>query len=194
MGENALIRFDDLTREERYYSATILPYLFAYNNFKGLSVFEEFLKSENLISNLSVIDKNIQILTEIYIERDLPYYKIEIPASSFEKKLSVQSKPDLLIISEQSLFIFECKVFMNESEYKLHQQILKQKYVFDIIQNTTQHSFINKLHLLILPYEYDISDCIVITWEKLYSIFSSLIPKSDYFLKRLESAIQRIKI
>jgi len=194
LGENALIRFDDLTREERYYSATILPYLFAYNNFKGLSVFEEYLKAKNLISTLSIIDNNIQILTEIYIERDLPYYKIEIPASSFEKKLSVQSKPDILILSEQALYIFECKVFMNESEYKLHQQILKQKYVFDIVQNTTQHSFINKLHFLILPYEYDISDCVVITWEKLYSILESVIPKSDYFLMRLESAIKRIKI
>lgn len=194
MGENALIRFDDLTREERYYSATILPYLFAYNNFKGLSSFEEFLKSENLISTLSSINNSIQILTEIYIERDLPYYKIEIPASSFEKKLSVQSKPDILILSDQSLYIFECKVFMNESEYKLHQQILRQKYVFDIIQNTTQHSFINKLHLLVLPYEYDIADCVVITWEKLYSILSAVIPQNDYFLMRLESAIQRIKI
>lgn len=194
MGENALIRFDDLTREERYYSATILPYLLAYNKFQGLTVFEEYLKSINLISTTSVIDSSIQILTEIYIERDLPYYKIEIPASSFEKKLSVQSKPDILIITEQALYIFECKVFMNESEYKLHQQILKQKYVFDIIQNTAQHQFINKLHLLILPYEYDISDCKVITWEKLYSILESVIPKDDYFLMRLESAIQRIKL
>jgi len=194
MGENALIRFDDLTREERYYSATILPYLFAYNNFKGLTVFEEFLKSENIISTLSVIDNNIQILTEIFVERDLPYYNIEIPAESFNKKLRVQSKPDIMIISEQALYIFECKVFMNESEYNLHQQILKQKYVFDIIQNTTRHSFISKLHLLILPYEYDISDCVVITWEKLYSIFSSVIPKDDYFFARLESTISRIKI
>lgn len=194
MGENELIRFDDLTREERYYSATILPYLLAYNKFQGLTVFEEYLKSRNLISTLSVINNSIQILTEIYIERDLSYYKIEIPSSSFEKKMKVQSKPDLLILSEQSLYIFECKAFMNESEYSLHQQILKQKYIFDIIQNTTQQSFSNKLHLLILPYEYDIPDCVVITWDKLYEILSKAIPKDDYFLMRLESAISRIKI
>jgi len=194
MGENALIRFDDLTREERYYSATILPYLLAYNKFQGLTVFEEYLKSKNLISTLSNIDESIQILSEIYIERDLPYYNIEIPSVSFEKKMKVQSKPDLLILSKQSLYIFECKVFMNESEYSLHQQILKQKYVFDIILNTTKQTFINQLHLLVLPYEYDISDCYVITWEKLYTIFSSVIPSGDYFLKRLESAIKRIKI
>ncbi len=71
---------------------------------------------------------------------------------------------------------------------------LKQKYIFDIILNTTQKSFTNKLHLLILPYEYDISDCVVITWERLYDILSSVIPKDDYFLMRLESAIARIKI
>jgi len=194
LGENALIRFDDLTREERYYSATILPYLLAYNKFQGLTVFEEYLESKNLISTLSNIDESIQILSEIYIERDLPYYNIEIPSVSFEKKMKVQSKPDLLILSKQSLYIFECKVFMNESEYSLHQQILKQKYVFDIILNTTKQTFINQLHLLVLPYEYDISDCYVITWEKLYTIFSSVIPSGDYFLKRLESAIKRIKI
>lgn len=189
-----MIRFDDLTREERYYSATILPYLLAYNKFQGLTVFEEYLESKNLISTLSNIDESIQILSEIYIERDLPYYNIEIPSVSFEKKMKVQSKPDLLILSKQSLYIFECKVFMNESEYSLHQQILKQKYVFDIILNTTKQTFINQLHLLVLPYEYDISDCYVITWEKLYTIFSSVIPSGDYFLKRLESAIKRIKI
>ena len=194
MGETLLIRFDDLTREERYYSATILPYLFAYNNFRGLTAFEEFLKSENLINTLSDIDENIQLLTEILLERDLPYYKIEIPAKSFDKKLGVQSKPDILVISKQSLYIFECKVFMRESEYKLHQQILKQKYVFDIIQNTTQHSFANKLHILILPYEYDIPDCVVITWEKFYSILKKEIPENNYFMRRLKSAIQRIRM
>lgn len=194
MGEDALIRFDDLTREERYYSATILPYLFAYNKFQGLTAFEKYLISENLSSTLSVINESIQILSEIFIERDLPYYNIEIPASSFEKKLRVQSKPDLLITSEQSLYLFECKMFTNDSEYKLHQQILQQKYILDIIKNTSSHSFINEIHFLILPYEYDVPDCSVITWEKLYSVFSAIVPKEDYFFKRLESVISRVKL
>ena len=192
MGENALIRYDDISREERYYSATILPYLFAYNNFSGLIVFEEYLKSLKLISSNSKINNEIQILTEIFIERDLPYYKIEIPSISFENKMKVQSKPDLLIISEQSLYLFECKMFTNDSEYKLHQQILQQKYILNIIKNTSSHLFTNEIHFLILPYEYDIPDCIVITWEKLYSIFSAIISTDDYFFKRLASAISRV--
>lgn len=189
-----MLRFDDLTREERYYSATILPYLFAYNNFSGLSIFEKALIAKNLISKMSTINNEIQIVSEIYPERDLPYYKIEIHESAFERKMKAQSKPDLLIISNESLYLIECKVFMNESEYKLHQQILRQKYIFDIIEKTTQHQFTNKVHFLILPYEYDVADCVVITWESIYSIFEEVIPNQDYFFQRLKSAITRIKL
>ena len=194
MGEELMLRFDDLTREERYYSATILPHLFAYNNFSGLNIFEKTLKAKNLISTLSTINNEIQIVSEIYPERDLPYYKIEIHESAFEKKMKSQSKPDLLIITNESLYLFECKVFMNESEYKLHQQIMRQKYIFDIIEKTTHHQFTNKLHFLILPFEYDIADCLVITWESIYSILAEVIPNHDYFFQRLKSGILRIKM
>ena len=187
-----MIRFDDLTREERYYSSTILPYLFAYNNFSGLTAFEQELLSNNLISTLSTIDENIQIVTEVYVERDLPYYKIEIPASAFEKKMGKQVKPDILIVSNESIYIFECKVFMNESEYSLHQQILKQKYIFDIIEKTSKHSFKNKLHILIIPYEYAIPDCTVFSLERIYSIMERVIPRDNYFLQRLKGALIRL--
>ncbi len=187
-----MIRFDDLTREERYYSATILPHLFAYNNFSGLTAFESELLVKKLIPELSTIDDNIQILSEVYIERDLPHYRIEIPATSFINKRGKQIKPDLLILTNHSIYLFECKVFTNESEYQLHNQILNQKYVFDIIENTTRHQFINKLHFLILPYEYDILDCVVFTWQKIYEIVKAAIPSNDYFLKRLEGALNRL--
>ncbi len=187
-----MIRFDDLTREERYYSATILPYLFAYNNFSGLSAFEQELLSNNLISIKSSINENIQLISEVYIERDLSYYKIEIPSSAFEKKMGKQVKPDILILSNESLYIFECKVFMNESEFSLHQQILKQKYIFDIIEKTLKHSFLNKLHFLILPYEFDIPDCVVISLFKIYEVMESVVPKNNYFLQRLERALIRL--
>lgn len=193
MGEEIMLRFDDLTREERYYSATILPYLLAYNDFLGLKFFEKALKSKNLISSLSTINNEIQIVSEIYPERDLPYYKIDIHESAFAQKIK-PSKPDLLIISNESLYLIECKVFTVESEYELHQQILRQKYIIDIIEKTTQHQFVNKLHLLILPYEYEVDDCVVITWESIYSIFEEVIPNHDYFFQRLKSAIIRIKL
>jgi hypothetical protein len=106
--------------------------------------------------------------------------------------MGVQAKPDLMILSQESIYIFECKVFMNESEYKLHQQILKQKYVFDIVENTTRQTFINKLHILILPYEYDIEDCVVFTWKEIFEILKPIVPAEDYFINRLKSAIYRL--
>ena len=186
-----MIRFDDLTREERYYSATILPYLFSYNNFAGLISFEKDLLLMGLIQQLSTINDNIQIISEVYIERDLPYYNIEIPSQAFRRKMGSQSKPDLLIVSDESLYLIECKAFTHESEYQLHQQILKQKYIFDIIEELTLHSFSNKLHILMIPYEYDIPDCVVFTWKRIYDIMCKVIPGTDYFLKRLEGALKR---
>lgn len=188
-----MIRFDDLIREERYYSATILPYLFAFNKFEGLKIFEEYLFKN--YSNKIEIESNvlqIQLLSEVFLDRDLPYYKIPIPPVAFQYKSSKQSKPDLLILTSKSLYLFECKVFTNSSEYELHSQIMNQKYVLDIVESLSELKFSTKIHFLVLPYKYDILDCFVITWEELFELFGTLIPKEDYFFQRLENMIKRL--
>lgn len=179
-------------REERYYTATILPYLFAFNNFSGLLAFESALYEKGLLMHPAQIHPDIQLMTEVYLERDLPYYKIQIPSKSFDKKLSAQTKPDLLIINGKNLYLFECKFFTNDHEYKLHEQIMKQKYIFDIVENTSEVNFEVKIHFLVLPYEYSVSDCTVITWKKIYEIFQEIIPENDYFMQRLKNAIGRV--
>ena len=193
MGKDSVIRFDDITREERYYSATILPYLLAYNNFSGLASFEKELLDTGLIREVSGDYESVQLIAEVSLERDLSFTKIEIPSSAFEKKLDKQTKPDLLIITDKSLYVIECKVFMNESEYKLHRQILEQKYIFEIIEKVTQHHFVNKQHILMIPFEYDIPDCVVITWSRMFELFKEIVPNGDYFLQRLEGVVKRFK-
>lgn len=193
MGEKSVIRFDDITREERYYSATILPYLLSYNNFSGLASFEKELLDNGFISEVSGEYDNVQLITEVSLERDLSFAKIEIPSSAFEKKLDKQTKPDLLIITDKSFYVIECKVFLNESEYKLHRQILEQKYILDIVENVAQRNFINKQHILMIPFEYDIPDCAVITWERMFDVFKEVVPNGNYFLMRLEAALRRLR-
>ncbi|HMQ69812.1 MAG TPA: hypothetical protein PKA90_12630 [Ignavibacteria bacterium] len=194
MGEKIrLIRFDDITREERYYSATILPYLFAYNDFQGLKIFEEHFKNNGYPGLIAEKDlSNIQILSEVFLERDLPFYKIDIPTTAFQYKNSIQSKPDLLILTNNSLYLFECKVFMKCSEYKLHKQIMDQKYVIDIVESVANQIYETKIHFLILPYKYDVEDCIVITWKEILDLFKDIIPEKDYFVQRLEKMIVRL--
>lgn len=188
-----MIRFDDLTREERYYSATILPYLFAFNRFEGLKIFEEYLM-KNYSDKIEIESdvSQIQLLSEIFLDRDLPYYKIPIPPTAFQHKSSKQSKPDLLILTSKSLYLFECKVFTNSSEYDLHSQIMNQKYVLDIVESVSELKFSTKIHFLVLPYRYDILDCFVITWDELFKLFGTLISKDDYFFQRLKKMIQRL--
>lgn len=139
-----MIRFDDISREERYFSATILPYLFAYKNFSGLRTFENKLFEERIIQSPSLVYKNVQLISEVSLERDLPFAKIAIPSSAFKRKLKRQTKPDLMVITNESLYLMECKVFMNESEFKLHRQILEQKYILDIVEQVTEYAFENQ--------------------------------------------------
>jgi hypothetical protein len=188
-----MIRFDDLTREERYYSATMLPYLLAFDRFRGLNIFEQYLAQNVLPRVLPESDPSqVQLLTEVFLDRDLPYYGIPIPAVAFESKRSTQSKPDLLILTSKSLYLFECKVFAPGSEYQLHDQIMKQKYVLDIVESVVGHAFDNKVHFLVLPHKYDIPDCVVLTWGELFDLFSPILPGDDYFIQRFGTMIRRL--
>lgn len=187
-----MFRYDDFSREERYFSATILPALLVFNNFSGLQKLEEFLYENGILNRQSLLDESVQVLSEPYLERDLPKYNISIPEKSFAKKLKKQVKPDLLIMTNTVMYLWECKFFNNESEYSLHSQILGQKYIFDIVNNTCGCVIEEKIHLLVLPYKYDIPDCHVITWNELYSTFAKVIPERYYFLERLKKGIERL--
>jgi len=196
-----MIRFDDLTREERYFSATILPHLLSYNNFNGLKLLFEFLNKKIFSKNNVCIDTNefqknlssLQIITEPDLERDLSFYKISIPSECFTNDKSKRSKPDLLIIYEQWALIFEVKLFSKFSEYSLNEQMLEQTYILDIIKNMSNDKIKNVRQIAICPYEYTLESFDLITWEEIYNIYSSVIPEDDYFYKRLNSAIERYK-
>jgi hypothetical protein len=90
------------------------------------------------------------------------------------------------------MYLFECKVFAPGSEYQLHDQILKQKYVFDIVESVTGQTFKTKIHLLVLPHKYDIQDCVVLTWKELFELFSTIVQGNDYFMQRFEALIKRL--
>ncbi|MCX6158796.1 MAG: hypothetical protein NTY74_12530 [Ignavibacteriae bacterium] len=195
-----MLRFDDLIREERYFSATILPYLLSYDDFNGLKVFFEYLNKKTLSVNnndISVSDfqnslSSLQLITEPNVERDLSHYKIEIPSESFSKKKLKQSKPDLLIIYESWALLFEIKLFSKYSEYSLNEQMLEQSYILDIVTNLSEGIITNIKQIAICPYDYVLKSFELITWKEIYDIYRNIIPDDNYFYKRLDSAISRI--
>lgn len=194
-----MLRIDDLNREERYFSATILPYLLAYNNFSGLKVFLEFinlkfLSNSDLNINLNSFKDNIsslQLITEPYLERDLSYNKFPIPSESFERKGNKQSKPDLLIIYDNWALLFEAKLFSSFNEFSLEEQMKNQTYILDIVKNISENNISDFLQIAICPYDYSLKSFGLITWKEIYDILNKVIPENDYFLNRLKSAISR---
>ena len=195
-----MIRFDDLNREERYFSATILPYLLSYDNFKGLKVFFEYINKKYLSNNdnqINITDfqnnlSSLQLITEPNLERDLSYYKITIPSESFSAKKIKQSKPDLLIIYANWALLFEVKLFSKFSEFSLNEQMLEQTYVLEIAKNVSENKITNVLQIAICPYDYVLKSFDLITWKEIYDIYRTIIPEDNYFYKRLDSAIKRI--
>ena len=88
-----MFRFDNYSRDEKLFSATILPYLFLYKDFEGLKCFLKMLNKKITALNIPLINlenfskeiKTIQIIPEANIDRDLSYYKIDIPSVCVKK-------------------------------------------------------------------------------------------------------------
>lgn len=194
------MRFDDITRVEKYFSATVLPYLFAFNNFEGLNVFFELLnlKSQAINSktiNISEFKSNIssiQLLTEPSIERDLSYYRIVIPSAFYSRKQAVTSVPDILIIYSNWIVLVECKFFLSYSPHSLYEQMQKQAYLMDIISGLLSTNITNSFHVGITPYGENLKEFFSLSWREVYDKMATVIPEDDYFLNRLGNAVNSV--
>ncbi|GAB1350042.1 hypothetical protein MASR1M107_22570 [Ignavibacteriales bacterium] len=194
------MRFDDITRVEKYFSATVLPNLLYHNNFEGLKFFLQLLNSKLILPSVEKIDvsdfeekmQSIQLLTEVYLERDLSYYKIKIAPESFRRKPSKTSIPDLLIIYNDWVILIEAKCFLSASSRSLYEQMQQQSYILDIIQNTILGTNLRTLQVCISPYNENLREFISLSWQEVYNKFTELIPEGHYFLNRLKSAVDRI--
>jgi len=197
-----LIRFDYISREERYFSATILPFLLASNNFNGLKTFLEFINkkffhnTKHFINTSEFEDSidSIQLVSEPTFERDLSYYKIPIPKNSFEKRGTKRPKPDLLIIYRDWAMLFEAKFFTSYSSYQFANQIFEQTYLLDIIKNLSNNK-VNHFHQFgISPIDETAPDINLISWDEIYDEMRKIFPSNEYYLNVLKKAIDRFKL
>lgn len=194
------MRFDDLTRVEKYYSATVLPGLLAHDNFQGLKTFLELLNSKLKLKSSQVVDltgfeeniDSIQLITEVNLERDVVFYKIDIPSNLFERKQLRTSVPDILIIFPDWVMLIEAKFFLSFSSHQLYEQMQKQTYLLDIICGLYGDEKMNKVQLSISPYGENLREFISISWQEVFDALKAVVPPCNYFLKRLENAVSRV--
>jgi len=194
------MRFDDIARTEKYFSATVLPGLFSYNNFEGLKIFLELLNMKLLANSSDLIDltdyeskiDSFQLITELYLERDLSYSKIQIPSELFGRKQIKTSIPDILVIYSDWAILIETKFFMSYSSHELYEQMQKQTYLLDIIAGMMPQGGIKTLQVGINPYGEKLNEFISLSWREIFEQFSSCIPENHYFLRRLAIATERV--
>ncbi len=194
------MRFDDITRTEKYFSATVLPNLLFYNNFAGLKSCLELINTKLQINSSDLIDLNdfeskidtIQLVTELYLERDLSFSKIPIPAELFSRKPKHTSVPDIMVIYSDWAILFEAKFFMSYTPRDLYEQMLKQTYLLDIITGMMPPGKIKTLQVGINPYGENLREFISLSWREVLEKLNSVIPENHYFLRRLASAVERV--
>ena len=130
------VRFDDLVRTERYFTATLLPLLLFHNNpsgeLEGVRRFVELVdeKATTEYNKDGKQDpkrppeynnfKDVEVITEFHIARDLKFagLKLEVsvePSEEGEAKLAahnVLAAPDVVIVVGQELVVCEGKFFL----------------------------------------------------------------------------------
>jgi len=199
-----MLRYDYYSRDEKHFSAMVLPYLFMYENFLGLKSFlklintkmidrADLVKKQKLIplDQFSKKTDTIQIVPELHIERDLSKKKIDIPPDCFKNKRSnAQSVPDLLIIYSEWAILIEVKFFTSFSGISVYDQMIKQQYILDIIKSLSNGKIENTIQIAITPLDINIRDYILIQWEEIYNQLKPVVQNNDYVLTCLKNVIE----
>ncbi len=189
--------FHDYCRAEKFFSATLLSYLFINNNFKGLKRFLTYLNEKSFYPiykndirkpvQEELISSNVEIhyATEMNIIQDLSHDGYLINPKSLERKVKGEAIPDIISVIGNIVLIVEVKYYTNYYESKLSQQLAHQKYIFDVLKDLYSIEDMGELHVCICPDKINLSNGYVITWEDIYNLYKHT-PNCDFVLERLQ--------
>lgn len=187
--------FHNYCRSEKFFSATLLSYLFINNNFHGLKKFLLFLQNQNglHIEDLTETDiKRVHYATEMNLLQDFAFYRKSIHPNSLSRKSHKESIPDIVTVINNIIIIIEAKYYSNFSENSLSQQLSNQKYVFDLIKDFYSNPYMTEIHICLCPEKIHISNGIVITWKEIYNLFKGT-PNCEYVLDCLYKNLECLK-
>ena len=199
-----MVRFDDLIRTERYFSATLLPAVLfheidgAHNGLKaflrlasesvrdtGKSAFEWTLPS-------ALEREEIELITEFHIARDLE--RAGLPLGETES--SKRDAPDLVIIAGSHVLVCEAKFFTKCSPRDINPQLKSQRQQFNHLFKNRPDLKTSHWHIAILPVKYDGDyDCdAVITWDQITELSADVLGSDHYVTKRFINAMEKYRI
>lgn len=200
------LRIDDICRTERYYTATLLPYVLFHESFTGLKKFLKMLEHKG-VQAISVdaqkkpvqlwqsdeIPHNIEIITEMDVVRDVKFYSNWLPGLERINIKASEVRPDVVIIANNLLLVIEGKFFHNPTLQNIKQQVQDQRKV---IENTILpfpgYSF-NRYCQIFLSAETEESSKIgcntCLSWKDIADLAEQTLGQDHYVTQRIRKAL-----
>ena len=204
------MRFDDIVRTERYFTATLLPLLLFHNKLEGVQRFVKLIddkatkehdKDGKQVPKGTPEYKNfedVEVITEFHIAQDLKFagrnlFKVE-PSEEGEQER--KDAPDVIITAGQELVVCEGKFFMffsdsdaDDLNEQLESQRRQVRYLF--LDRPSIRAYRHVAILPFVPRAHTVAADVVITWCEIGNLAEELIGQDHYVTIRLRNAVDR---
>lgn len=202
------IKLHDICRTERYYTATLLPYVLLHEGFAGVKAFLRVLEEKGIcaldVQSRAPVPLNgggslahVELISEMDIARDTQFYS---PWLSGLEDVSVEEadrlRPDLVIVANRLLVVIEAKFFHGGAMIdSIRGQILAQRKVIEkILLRFPGYSFDHYCHLFLSAAPAATADALgcqgVLCWEDMRRLAEQVLGGEHYVTQRLARAIE----
>jgi hypothetical protein len=202
------MRFDDIVRSERYFTATLLPAILFHDGLGGLDAFLALLDDAARDGEMTQHDrldkvvprprgkptwskKSVEVITEFHIARDLRFARLLHTEAAPSVEAEKRSAPDVVIVLDDELVVCEAKFFDAPSMSKLNAQLRLQRRQIRYLLSLRPDLRIYR-HVAILPVKFDVQpECdVVLTWEQVADLATTVLGSTHYVTARLRAAIK----
>jgi hypothetical protein len=200
------MRFDDLVRSERYFTATLLPAVLFHKNLDGVRSFTDLVEqkatTERNQSGERVEPKgtvnydfqDVEVITEFHIARDLKFARLppeDANAEASEEDEPKKDAPDVVIVAGLELVVCEGKFFSDFTVQELNKQLCSQRVQVKLLFGKRQIRAYR--HVAIVPFvpTIEIDADVVLTWNDIRNLAETLLGKDHYVTVRLRKAVER---
>ena len=191
--------FLPLNRKEKFYTATILPHLICYDNFKYFERFTSLIPGfpSNIEIKPNPKDNNILFLTEFSLTESLKDRSLNVKFQDVPKS---KETPDLVVLitePEKILIVVEAKMYSSSDSFSLAKQMDDQKKIINSIKKTLSINEKNIFHIGLVPSKMITKSVMnkynIVYWEEILNAYRDILV-NDYFFNVLDLALEKYDI
>jgi hypothetical protein len=206
------IQIHDICRTERYYTATLLPYVLLHENFAGLRGFLRLLEEKNIracaveTGAATALDSggpfaHVELISKMDLVRDLHFYAPWLAGMEDVRVREADSiRPDVVIVADRLLLVVEAKFFHDSlSPDTIRTQLLGQRRVIEnVLLRFPGYSFDRYCHLFLSAAPAPTADVIgcqgVLYGEEVRRLAQQVLGNDHYVTRRLIRATEMYQL